>query len=520
MLNRDKQIWECALKERASYPELERVIECDVVIIGGGITGITAAAKLVTSDKRICIIEAGRLAGSTTGFSTSNLYIPIQAFYSKISSKFDEEVAFAVMKSRTEALQYIESKIKAHNIDCNFIKRPLFFYTYNSSKEKMLREEVSLLRRGGHEISYVEKLPIPVKFSLAAKLENQARFNPVAYIEAMGHNLLAGGCAIFEHSPVIDIDERQDYCIITTPKGKVTAKQVIIATHLPKGINLIQTLNFPYRSYAIAVTLKGKRYPNGSFWDMDDPYYVTSTHNLASKKIDLLIVAGSRHKTGQPSLKSHTEHYNAIRNYINERYDVDEIHSEWSAQHYKPADELPYIGLANRRTKRIFMATGYATDGLVYGTVAGMLLSDMVAGKKNPWAEIYNTLRLNPWASFKMFLKENMNVAWQYITDYLSTVVPEDNLGLQKNEAKVMKVNGQRVAAYCDEKGKLHCVSAICTHMKCIVHWNEAERSWDCPCHGSRFTINGEIIEGPALQPLAMIKGLSQNLKKSSSRLK
>ncbi|WP_052290810.1 (2Fe-2S)-binding protein [Candidatus Amoebophilus asiaticus] len=238
---------------------------------------------------------------------------------------------------------------------------------------------------------------------------------------------------------------------------------------------------------------------------MDAPYYATSTHNIFSKDIDTIIVAGNNHKTGQPLLREHIDHFISTEQYIKQHYGVDTIQATWSAQHYKTADSIPYIGPANRSSKRIYVATGYATDGLIYGTVAGIILSDLVIGKENSWASVYNSNRFTPIASFGSFVKENLNTSLYYLLGYVRSMFERKLAAIKPGEGKVISAKGKKVAAYRNKDGTFKIVSAVCTHMRCIVAWNGAEKSWDCPCHGSRFSVDGNIIEGPALDPLHKI---------------
>jgi nitrite reductase/ring-hydroxylating ferredoxin subunit len=238
---------------------------------------------------------------------------------------------------------------------------------------------------------------------------------------------------------------------------------------------------------------------------MDPPYYATSTHNIFSKDIDTIIVAGNNHKTGQPLLKEHIDHFITTEQHIKRHYDIDVIKATWSAQHYKTADNIPYVGLASRNAKRIYTATGYATDGLIYGTVAGIILGDIVHGKTNPWASVYNSNRFTPIASFTHFMKENLNVFLHYLLGYMGSIFNRGLNKIKRGQGKVMNIKSKKVAVYRNQDGKLTAVSAVCPHMKCIVAWNGAEKSWDCPCHGSRFTVDGSIIEGPAFDPLHKI---------------
>lgn len=494
-------LWNFDSKTNTTFESLENNLKIETVIIGGGITGITAAARLAKAGKEFCIIETHNIGQGTTGYSTGNLYITVETLYQNIIKKFDYNTAELVYNTRNKAINFIEETINKYNIKCNFKRRPFYFFTNNKAMTSLISNEVSVLLNLGVNIQTIDQLPFSTNFINAAKIDNQARFNPLTYITTLAKHLNSMGCKIYEQTPCININKQGDYYIITTPKGNVKAKKIIIATHLPIGINKHQLLAFPYRSYAIAVKLKDSKYSNGNFWDIDQPGFAISTHNIASENIDILIVSGSSHKTGQPT-KNHEQNYQIIQNYIYKHFNVDIIVNQWSAQHYQPSDGLPYIGPISAKEKNILIATGYNADGLTYGTVAGLVLAGLIQDIESKESKIYYSNRFKPLASAKKFLKENINTTLKYLTDYPSNVDTKDLSNVQAGEGKIIEKNGQKFAAYRDKDNKLHVVSAVCTHLKCIVRWNEAEISWDCPCHGSRFNIDGSIIEGPTLCPL------------------
>lgn len=486
-------LWESISTRTTAYPELSKDIEVDVAIIGGGITGITAAAHLIKNGKKVAIIEADKIGGVTTGYSTGNLYVPVQPFYQTINSKFNFDVASAIAHSRKFAIDYIEQNIQKNNISCNFSRRPWYGYTANHERIS-LNKEFELIQKMEIAIEYVNELPLKFAFSKAVVMPNQARFNPLQYVISMADVLAKQGCLIFENTRVTDIDEK-DFCKLTTSNGKITAKKVLMATHTPIGINLTQMFTAPYRSYVVSVRVKDNNYPEGHFWDLDRPPHATCTHAVSTNEPELLMVAGSHHKVGQA--KDTIEHYQELEKFLADHFPVSEVVYQWSAQHYQSADNVPYIGLANRSSKHTYMATGYFADGLVYGTIAGILIGDLILENNNPLSETYQSNRFDPLASFAFVAKENTNVFLEYLTDYPLFTKPnyED---IKPGEGKVVEINREKCGVSRDANNQLHIVSAVCTHMKCIVGWNNAEQTWDCPCHGSRFKPDGKVIEGPA----------------------
>lgn len=497
---RSNSFWTDNTTVRSEYRQLRSNIEADVAIVGGGITGMIAALQLIVAGKTVVIVEADRIAGSTTGFSTGNLYVPLQTKYHKILGDFNKDTVDTIAHSRKKAIDFVERTVLEHNIDCQFNRRPWYMYTNDPKNVSIVQDEVETLKNADMNIEFVDEMPLNVEFITAAKMGNQARFNPYKFVAELAHILGKQGCSIYEGSSVINIEENEN-CTVHTKLGKVTADHVIEATHIPKGINMVDTLVYPHRSYVVAAEIN-EPYPDGNFWDMDkEPAHAISSHGANSNELEMLMFAGNHHKTGQ-SDKSYTQHYKEIEEFIDKTYPGASIKYHWSAQHYTPADGVAYIGKIGSFSNKKYMATGFAADGLTYGVVAGIIISNMITGNDNPWLSAYDSTRIKPVSSSKEFVKENINVAMQLIKDYPQFGEVESLSEIDKLEGRTLQVNGEKLAAYRDENGELHVHSAICPHMKCIINWNDAEKTWDCPCHGSRFSVDGEVIEGPALDPL------------------
>lgn len=488
-------LWESITEDKRAYPKLDKDIQVDVAIIGGGITGVTTALHLVAAGKTVALMEANKIGSGTTGFSTGNLYVAVQPYYQHIVAKFNQDIAKKIAHSRQFAIDYIETNIKEKNIPCQFSRRPWFLFTSDESKLSFLEKEVETLKCLDIEIDFTHSMPVPLKFKKAAVMENQARFNPLQYVISLANDLDQKGCKVFENTRITEIQEFNDHCLLIANGRKITANQVVIATHTPIGVNLAQIFTAPYRSYVVAVELNDQAYPEGHFWDLDDPHHAVCTHAIKGSKPELMLVAGSHHKTGQG--KNLISHYKELSSFLENHFSVARVAYQWSAQHYQSADDVPYIGLASRFAKRTYIATGFSADGLIYGTLAGMIIGDEILKKENELNKIYNSNRFKPIASSVFLAKENVNVFMQYLKDYpLLTTESYDKIKI--GEGKIIESNLEKLAVSRDENNQLHVVSAVCTHMKCIVNWNDAERTWDCPCHGSRFTCQGKVIEGPA----------------------
>lgn len=491
-----RSIWN-SIAPKTNFPTLKESLAVDVAIVGGGITGITSAYLLAKSGKKVAVLEAGEISGGTSGYSTGNLYSMIDKRLHHIQSKWDRETAGAVANSRTAAVNLVENLVKEHNIDCDFKRVPWYLFSESNKKDETIEKEIAAAKDYRLQVEEVEDLPLPMQVSKAIKVENQAQFNPSAFIRGLAQKVDSANCRIFENSPVVHI-EKEEELSLSTPHGTVTAKNVILATHSPKGIYAVHTAIYPYREYAMAAKLKSGDFPDGIYWDTEADFH-TSMRTYKSNGESYVLMLGGHHKVGQED--DYSRFYDKLEKNIRKYFDVSSIDYKWSAQHYKPADGLPYIG--ESVDDNIYFATGFSTDGLTYGVLSAMIFDDLLNGRKNEWAELYKAKRFKPIKSAKEYIKENLNVAKQYLKNIPGTADDEVYSEIPAGEGKVVDHGTEKWAVYRDQSGVVHCRSALCTHMECVVDWNDAEKSWDCPCHGSRFEPTGEVIEGPAFGPLA-----------------
>ncbi|WP_205499859.1 FAD-dependent oxidoreductase [Rufibacter psychrotolerans] len=499
------------------YPTLQGELETDVVVIGGGITGITTAHLLASAGKRVIVLEALKVAESTTGYSTGNLYGYVGQYLQLLESKYDRQTVAAVTASRTEAVNLIEQLVQQHGLDCHFRRVPFYFLTEHEAEAGFVRKEAEVAQAIGLPAHHDTASPLPYPIAGALRLDHQAQFNPMAYVQELAARTAGSNCQIFENSKVLKVDEGQPHTV-HTQHGKVRARQVIHATHTPKGIWFLHTLLGPYREYALAVKLN-QPYPEGTFW----AFHAGHHHSLRPYTNDqgehFLLILGESHKVGHK--ENNQENFQKLEQYVRERFNVQSVEYRWAAQQYKPADGIPYIGRRDEDSE-IYVATGFEADGLTYGTMAAMLLSDLILGRENPYAALYSPTRHNPRKAAAKFLKENADVAFQLIKDLPYRSQVEELADIAAGEGKNIEMDGKNYGAYRDHSGHLHVVSAVCTHMGCLVHFNKAETSWDCPCHGSRFDVEGKVLEGPAIYDLARMKGspsTTNRFKKATSAL-
>ncbi|HSI76671.1 MAG TPA: FAD-dependent oxidoreductase [Lunatimonas sp.] len=486
--------------QKPIFNDLKGDLEADVAIVGGGITGISAAYVLSKAGLQVIVLEAGEVGKGTTGFSTGNLYAPVDPRLFSLDEKHGSETLKEVVASRVAAINFIEDRVDEFGIECDFHRVPWHLFT--TPVEENGRGEILKEHRAAVEAGLEVTSRVPAGFPLSVTdiitIPGQAQFDPLVYTRELAANISSRHCQIFENSPVLDISD-SDPCVLLTDQGTVRAKKVVMATHTPKGIYIVQASMESKREFALAVRLKGPLPPPAIYWHAT-PSGQYSIRPYQSSEGDFLIVLSRSYTVGKSDQMKTS--YQSLEEYVHSRFDVERIDHIWAAQNYRPADHLPYIG-RSVGDNNIYIATGFAADGLVYGTTAGLIIGDLIQGKKNRWEQLYDPKRLTPVASAKTFIKENLHVGKELLKDYIFYDRDTELSQLKNGESKLVTVDGEKVAAHRDEMGTLHLVSSICPHMGCIVHWNEVETSWDCPCHGSRFSIDGDVLEGPAYQGLA-----------------
>lgn len=479
-----KSLWN-SYSNDTDFPKLKNDISVDVAIIGGGITGITTALLLKKQGFKVAVLEAREVGKGTTSHSTGNLYVTTDQLFSPIASKYDKEVLKQVVNSRQEAFQLIKNHIQEFQIDCDYKVQDM--YIYEDEQTSKMEKEIRVAGEKG------------------MVLKGQATFNPLLYVQALAEQAQEDNCSIYENTKVEKIEEGENEILLTTSLGKVIANFVVHATHSPKGVEIqYHTVLGPYREYGVAVKLTSdSKYPDGIYWG----HYNNQKYSIRSysrKGDTYLLCIGKPHKVGQA--EDNEQHIKELITFLEKRFSISEVTYKWGGQHYKPADYLPYIGRKSEDSNQL-IATGFSTDGLIYGTLSALILSDLISDKNNSYSDLFKASRHQPVKAAGEFIKENVNVAKEFIVDRFN-IEEVDLEDIQRGEAKVIKKDGQKAAVYRDPEGNVFVNSALCTHLGCIVHWNNAEKTWDCPCHGSRFDLAGEVIEGPALNSL---KKLNKN---------
>jgi glycine/D-amino acid oxidase-like deaminating enzyme/nitrite reductase/ring-hydroxylating ferredoxin subunit len=488
-------VWRATNRETRPPAQLEGDVEADVAIIGGGITGVTLALRLAEEGKSIVLLEAKRIGLGSTGNSTGNLYETVSSGLHSVSAKWGAPVARAVAQSRGEAIEWIERRAARFDFDCGFRRCPMYWYATSESAAGSVDEERrAALEAGLLAVRIEDGLPRRLLKAQGPVLviDNQAQFHPLVYVCELARAAVSKGCRIYEHTPALAIDRNTN--VVDTETGKVRAREIVLATHTPCGFHLVQAEMVPSREYGIAVACTAGSIPPGIFWGKGDERL--SVRSFDTPEGAYLICVGEQHKTGQHDAGAAID---ALETLARWHFDVQTVAFRWSAQNYRSADGLPYIG---RDASGAYIATGFATDGLVYGTLAASIIADQILGRENRWSDLYKASRFAPLKGAKGMIEETVNVAKAVVKDYLTPQQSEQLSTLAPGRGSIVEFDKETLAAYRDQDGALFVVSPTCTHLKCKVRWNDMETSWDCPCHGSRFAPDGVVIEGPALAPL------------------
>ncbi|WP_294245742.1 FAD-dependent oxidoreductase [uncultured Chryseobacterium sp.] len=493
-----KSIWQEEIK-RFSTESGQQFF--DVAVVGGGITGISTALKLQQAGKKCILLEASNIGFGTTGGTTAHLNDFFDTTFTEAISDFGLDNAKLFAEVGQEAIEIIYTHIQSYGIDCDFEKKTAYLFALDEKQEKQLEDLADGAGKVNHVMNDVDEIPFPIPFKRAVSIPDQAQFHPVKYIRGLCEAFISLGGTILEECVCESHDEQDDKVILKTSKGEFQATHVVYATHIPPGLSILHTTNAPYRSYAIAFSLKDGNYPKDLGYDLTDPYHYYRTQDINGET--LLIAGGEDHKTGHE--ENTGECFSRLENYVRRYFDVETACYSWSSQYYEPADGFPYIGKLPGSSGKIFTATGFRGNGMIFGTISSQIITDLITKGSNKYETLFSPSRIKPAAGFTDFVKENAVVAYDFIKDKLFADKISSLAEVKEGEAKVVRYEGDSYAVYKESNGKLHLVRSTCPHALCEVRWNNAELSWDCPCHGSRFNINGKLLTGPTVKDLPKI---------------
>lgn len=488
-----------------AYPELSQSLDVDVIVIGGGLMGITAAYLAKEAGKTVALIDRDRCASIDTGHTTAHLTAVTDLRLQEIARTFNRDAARATWDAGVAAIDQIVKLIRRESIECDFQWVPGYLHAPLRDPDPKRIEELEKEAAFAQELGIkAELLPaVPVFGVPGVKFSHQALFHPRKYLRTLLKTIPGKGCHVFENTNADEVTT--DPLTVKSGRHRIRGQYLIIATHTPlQGTTgtlsamLFQTKLALYTSYAVGGKVPKGRLPAATFWDNSDPYDHVRVER--GQGHDYLIFGGEDHKTGQ---QADTElPYRKLEERLRIYVPEIEIDHRWSGQVIETNDGLPYVG---ETAEKQFAATGFSGNGMTFGTLGAMMAVDKLLGRENPWTDLFAIDRKKLLGGTWTYLVENKDYPFHLVRDWLARGEGDSVDLLGKGEGKILKLNGKKVAAYRDEHGRVSRCSPVCTHLKCIVEWNNAERTWDCPCHGSRFHPTGEVISGPAEEPLEKI---------------
>ncbi|WP_173915486.1 FAD-dependent oxidoreductase [Halobacillus sp. Marseille-Q1614] len=493
-----------------AFPKLNEDIKTDVTVVGGGITGITTAYMLVKQGYNVVLLEAGRLVEGTTGYTTAKISSQHDLIYSELIKTHGEEKAKLYYEANEEGLALIDQIRNSHNIDCDFSFQDAFLYANSIKDKKLIKKEAGAYQKLGVNGGWTNDNHLPYPVSSAAVITRQAQFHPVKYLRGLIQFLKEKNTPIYENTRVENID-KGDIPIVTTRDGhKIESNHVVMASHYP--FNDVEGLYFGRlhveRSYSIAVKTNDP-IPEGMHLSTGSPK--RSLRSAVDENGEqLLLIGGEGHTSGQ--VEETERCYENLLSFARKHWDVTDVPYRWSSQDLTTLDQVPYIGPVTETNSNIYVATGFSKWGMTNGTIAAKVISDQISHVPNKYEDLFRPSRFNAAKDIPNFTIENLDVAKEFLKGKLNRKDIELE-SIKRGDAAVVSYNGKKAGAYKDHSGHVTIVDTSCTHMGCDVAWNEAENSWDCPCHGSRFTTEGEVIEGPAVEPLETLNRTAKQVK-------
>lgn len=473
----------------------------DTIIVGAGITGVTLAKELQNRGRSCLLIEKENPGFGTTGGTTAHINNFFDSSYDEIIKNFGEESAVLLANAAKETIRYIKQNIVHYHISCDFNECSYYLFSADEKQSKKLDDILEAHQKIGIETEQIFSIPFSLTFEKAIEIKGQAQFHPLRYINKLLKEYTKNGGAVLTETQVKDFENKDGMItVITDTHSMITSKNLVWATHIPPGNNRFSVLLAPYRSYVATLKLANPVKSMAQTADLYDPYHYARYHKSGSDYF--LIVGGFDHKTGD---ENDTEkHFKDLMKYVDENFKYKEVVAKWSSQFYLSADGLPYIGKMPGE-KNIYISTGFTGNGMTFGTMTSMVIPDLLDGKETELSKLFDPSRIKPVASARNFLDEVVNASVHFVKDKFTVDKIEELNEINKGEGRIIKHGGKTFAAYRDEKSEIHLLSPVCPHTGCNVVWNPSEVTWDCPCHGSRFDVEGKLLNGPAMKDLKKI---------------
>lgn len=479
-----------------SFKSLNEDIRTEVLVVGGGITGITAAYVLASRGVKVVLIDAGRLASGTTGYTTAKITAQHGLIYDELLAHIGREKAQLYYQANSEALGWIKQTVRDLEINCAYAEQPAVVYATTEREARAIEKEQAAYERLGIPGHLACASDLQIKVINMLTMPDQAQFHPLMYLRHLIAELVKMGVQIYEQTLAVDLEEGPDPVIHTGEGHTLRCRDVLICSHFPfYDHRFYFSRMYPERSYLLACETD-QPLPEGMYISASDPKRSLRGLSLSGKH--LVLIGGENHKTGRG--ESTEVHFQRLEGFADSVLGENRKIAYWSAQDYTTVDKIPYIGRHAKNQPHVYVAAGFRKWGMTTGTLAAHLLADQVLERGNPYAELFSPARFEPDPMIRQFFVENSTIAGHLIKGKLERGRPLSDLG--EGQGSVIRYNGQRAGAYKNIAGNLVIVDTTCPHMGCEVNWNQAEKTWDCPCHGSRFRATGEVIDGPAQEPL------------------
>lgn len=485
--------------EPIKYSPLKKNIKTDVIIVGGGISGISIAYNLALQGKKTVLIEDGYIGSGETGRTTAHLVTALDDRYYMLEQIHGENGAKLAAESHSKAIDFIEDTIRKEKIDCEFERLNGYLFLHPHDEEASLEKEFKAALKAGVDLEMLDNIPGMNETGKCLSFHGQAQFHILKYLKGLCESIVRYKGEIYTETHAKLVDHTG---VVTNDGYRIDADQIVIATNTPINDQfVIHTKQTAYRSYVIAAKIKKDILLKALWWDTGDKKAnpdVPPYHYIRLQKFDddhdLLIAGGEDHITGHENTEEE-EWYAKLETWTRNRFPIEEVVYRWSGQVMETMDSLAFIGRNPMDRENVYIVTGDSGNGMTHGTIAGILIPDLINGAPNKWEKLYDPSRFKIFKTTKSYFKDNLGVVGEFLRDHVNA----DHLSdIGEGEGKIIQIKDEKYGVYRDEDEQLHIVSAVCPHLKCIVNWNKTEKSWDCPCHGSRFTCDGKVMNGPA----------------------
>lgn len=500
--------WTASVQSFATR-KLTTSIETEVVVVGGGIAGVSVAYHLSRSGVKVVLVEDGNIGSGETGRTTAHLVSALDDRYYDLETLYGEESTRMIAESHMRAIDFVASAIETEGIDCEFERVPGYLFLHPNDKGDSLVREFEAARKAGLDVHELQEIPGMKQHGRCLRFSQQAQFHPLKYLNGLCTAILEYGGEIYTDTHAQEINGDG---IVTAEGHKISAKHIVVATNTPVNNKLLLHLRqYAYRTYVVAMKIRKDAVQHALWWDTGDhetksdfaPYHYTRVQAYNDTH-DLLICGGEDHPTGLPEPDNEPEgvRYERLEQWARQRFPVEEVVYHWSGQVMETMDALGYIGKNPLDKDNVYVITGDSGNGLTNAGVAAMLITGLIIKGDHPWKDLYSPSRFKLFTAGKIFVKEVIGGLTQYMKTRPKDMGRQTLLGLNAGEGKIIEMRGRKYAVYKDDRHLLHFVSAECTHLGCMVKWNTDEKTWDCPCHGSRFTFEGKVVNGPANKDL------------------